>query len=355
MAEKHVYIFGEIGWENNVQSIAAQTKGTTAEDTLIVHIHSPGGDVNEGFAIYDHLVSFGATVETRIEGLCASIATIIAMAGTKRTMTENSNFFVHNPWTFTEGDAAQLQETADQLKAVEEKIAAFYSKNTGKEKDEMLLLMADASDITPDKAKELGFITEVVKPVLAMARYKSSNPNNSNIESIMSKFLNEMRTFFSGFKAQQEPGAGAKNLDTTLEDGTAIMIEGESVAVGAAVTLSESGEPAPDGQHILADGTTITTEGGVITEVVEAAATLDAEALKSENEALKAELTETQNLLKDFKAEMETFKASLEQKQPIFNRVQRTKINKATEVKDRTGGKDQIVNKLNETNPKKKK
>ena len=348
MADKHVYIFGEIGWENSVQTVAQQTSGVTEYDNIIVHIHSPGGDVNEGFAIHDHLLSFGAKVETRVEGLCASIATIIAMAGQKRTMTENSNFFVHNPWTFTEGDANQLQETADQLKAVEEKIAAFYSKNTGKDKAEMLSLMAVAGDITPEKALELGFITEIVTPVMAMATYKKVT-SNSNIETIMSTFLNEMKGFFKAFK-NEAPAAGAKNLDTTLEDGTPIMISGDSIAVDAAVTFADSGESAADGTYTLADGTTITVAGGVITEVVEASIEVDVVAIQAENESLKAELTETQNLLKDFKAEMETFKAALEQKQPIFNRVQRKSVEKRNDKPtDRTGGAAAIKARLNPT------
>lgn len=345
MSEKHIYIFGEIGSENNIQSVSRQTKGTTSEDTLIVHIHSPGGDVTEGFAIYDHLLSFGAKVETRIEGLCASIATIIAMAGDVRKMTENSTFFIHNPWTMTEGDANELQAVAEQLKSVENRIATFYSKKTRKSKEYMQQLMNQADDITPDEAFKLGFITQIVKPVMALASYKANN--QINIDQIMSNFLTKMEAKLKAILNQAEDSAEIKNLDTTLEDGTAIMIEGDSVEVGYAVTIAETGEAAPDATHTLADGTQIVTVGGLITEVIPAAAAEapSAEALATENAELKASIEALTSENAEIKAKFEEFVNALEQKQPMFNRVIRTSAKSASKTSDRTGGSSAILSK----------
>jgi ATP-dependent protease ClpP protease subunit len=351
MAEKHVYIFGEIGWENNVQSVQNQIGQATAEDTIIVHIHSPGGDVNEGFAIHDHLLSYGATVETRIEGLCASIATIIALAGSKRTITENSNFFVHNPWTMAQGDADQMLATAEQLKAVEERIAEFYSKRTDKEKEYMLQLMSEAGDINPDKALNIGFVTKVVKPVLAMARYTNpaNQPTINNIKQIMD-FLTKIEARMNKILGIQNNADGVvKNYSTTLEDGTAIFIDTEEglPVVGAAVTIESTGEPAPDGGHTLADGYSIITLDGVITEVMETPADDSIEALKAENTELKAKVEELTGSLQSVEAKFDEFVKNLEQKQPIFNRTQRKPAPKATDKpSDRTGGKDAIKNRL---------
>jgi ATP-dependent protease ClpP protease subunit len=351
MADKHVYIFGEIGWENNVQSVQSQIGNATSEDTIIVHIHSPGGDVNEGFAIHDHLLSYGATVETRIEGLCASIATIIALAGSKRTITENSNFFVHNPWTMAQGDADQMMATAEQLKAVEERIAEFYSKRTDKEKEYMLQLMSEAGDINPDKALNIGFVTEVVKPVLAMAKY--TNPANqqsiNKLEQIMSNFLTKIEARMNKILGIQNNADEPKNYSTTLEDGTAIFIDTDQgvPVVGAAVTIEETGEPAPDGGHTLADGYSIIVVDGVITDVMETPEPDDIDALKAENADLKAKVEELTGSLQTVEAKFDEFVKNLEQKQPMFNRAQRKPAPGKTEKPaDRTGGKDAIKARL---------
>lgn len=343
MSEKHIYIFGEIGSENNIQSVSRQTKGTTLDDTLIVHIHSPGGDVTEGFAIYDHLLSFGAKVETRIEGLCASIATIIAMAGDVRKMTENSTFFIHNPWTMTEGDANELQAVADQLKTVENRIATFYSRKTKKSKEYMQQLMNRAEDITPEEAYKLGFITQIVKPVMALASYRANN--QTNIDQIMSNFLTKMEAKLKAILNQQEEEV--KNLETYLEDGTEIEIMGNSIEVGAPVVISATEEPAPDATHTLADGTQIVTVAGVITEVIPAAAVEapSAEALAAENAELKASIEALTSENAEIKAKFEEFVNALEQKQPTFNRVIRTSAKSAVKTADRTGGSSAILSK----------
>jgi ATP-dependent protease ClpP protease subunit/uncharacterized coiled-coil protein SlyX len=360
MAEKHVYVFGEIGYENNVQSVAASLQGATTEDKIIVHIHSPGGDVNEGFAILDHLLSYGAVIETRIEGLCASIATIISMAGSKRTITENSTFFIHNPWTVTEGDSEALQQMADQLKAVEERIAQFYAKYTKRDKEEMLILMKQADNITPERALELGFVTEIAQPVMAMARFTPLiTMSETKLNSIMSIFLNEIRSLFN-LNSKNE----IKNLDTTLEDGTPITIEGEEVAVGAAVTVN--GEPAPDGGHTLADGTGIVTVGGVITDVMQPGED-NGEEVEISIEDLQAQITEKDATIAALNTEIETLKASVsehqnvlaeikdkfEQKQPIFNRTPRTPATKSADKKGNRFTASEISAKLDSTKRKK--
>ncbi len=346
MADIHVNIFGEIGWENNLQTVSNQTKSATKEDYIILHIHSPGGEVNEGFAIYDHLVGLGIPGETRIEGHCASIATVPAMAFQKRTITENSNFFVHNPWTMAEGDASALQDTVEQLRTIENRIASFYSKVTGKSLDEMLSLMADANEIQPEMAKELGFVTEVIKPVMAMASIKSNNkpnPNQIQTDTIM-EFLTKMKAdmnklFNKGIKNQVAADEIKNSLKAVLSDGNEVEIitEAEMPAVGDAVVMVASGEAAPNGDHTLEDGTVITVAEGIITAITEPV--VDTESiiaensnLKTELESVKAELLETQNLFTEFKNK-------LEGKQAVYNRTQRTSFtDKTTKEPNRLSG-----------------
>jgi hypothetical protein len=185
---------------------------------------------------------------------------------------------------------------------------------------------------------------------MALASYKANQ--QTNIEQIMSNFLTKMEAKIKSILNQEEPEI--KNLDTTLEDGTAISIEGEVPEVGYAVTLTETGEPAPDGTHTLVDGTQITTVGGVITEVMAAVAIEEPsiEALQTENAELKASIEALTAENTEIKSKFEDFVNSLEQKQPVFNRQIRSSVKSVAKSSDRTGGSNAILSKTKFTKSK---
>jgi hypothetical protein len=192
----------------------------------------------------------------------------------------------------------------------------------------MLALMAIANEIKPTQAKELGFVTDIIKPVMAMASLKSNNQiNQITTETIMdflAKMKSDMNNLFKGVKNQLPENAVLNSITATLTDGNEIEIitDSDMPAVGDAVVMVASGEAAPNGDHTLEGGTIVTTSEGIITAIVEAvveAEDLQVEnsALKSELESVKAELLETQNLFTEFKNK-------LEGKQMVYNRTQRT-------------------------------
>ena len=108
MSVANIYIYGEIGYGFQ-DSIASEYGYVTVKDVvkqlgsvgeaeeIIVHIHSNGGGVDEGFAIHDILRATGKKITTINEGMCASIATIILLAGDTRIATENSTTLIHFP------------------------------------------------------------------------------------------------------------------------------------------------------------------------------------------------------------------------------------------------------------------
>jgi ATP-dependent protease ClpP protease subunit len=345
MADKHVYIFGEIGEVTTVKSVAEQTNGATKSDTIVLHIHSPGGSVDEGFAIYDHLLSLGCEIETRIEGICASIATIPALAGKVRSVSPNSKLLVHNPWKETQGDANAHIKSAEMLLEVEGRIAAFYAEKLGKTTEEMLALMAKDEPMDAAAALELGFATVKTEPVMAMAYINKSVTNNSNIETIMSTFIDKME---AKIKALLTPNSTAvKNLSATLEDGTAIEISGEEIVAGASV-MNADGSTAADGTYTLSDGIEITVAEGLITAV--STVMEDATALTEQVAALTAENADLKSQLQTIENKFDEFVKNLEQKQPIFNRVQRKPTEKRNDKPaDRTGGAAAIKARLNPT------
>ena len=101
-------------------------------EALDVRINSPGGDVFEGIAVYNALKRFPAKVTVHIDGLAASIASLIAMAGDKTLIAENAMVMVHRPWTVVLGDAEEMRHVADHLDKAWSAMLTTYARRTGR-------------------------------------------------------------------------------------------------------------------------------------------------------------------------------------------------------------------------------
>lgn len=125
-------IYGEIGmWGIEAAQFVADLRQVTA-DRIEVHLNSPGGDVYEGIAIYQALVSHPAPVEMRIDGLAASIASIIAQAGNRIVIGANAQVMIHDAWALTVGNAADHRRAADDLDRHSDNLADIYATRTGR-------------------------------------------------------------------------------------------------------------------------------------------------------------------------------------------------------------------------------
>ena len=150
--------------------VISQIEAAKGENEIDIIINSPGGLVDVGYSIYDYLTSLkkqGKTITTVINGMCASIATIIALAGDKRKIVKGSKFLIHNPYVNNvTGDSDQMREYAESLDKVESGLAKFYSKITGIGESAINLLMKEDQEITAEKALELKFVTEIIDGTL---------------------------------------------------------------------------------------------------------------------------------------------------------------------------------------------
>lgn len=171
-----ISIYDEISyWTGNDARTFQETLNGLDVDTIEVRINSPGGSVFDGVAIYNMLVSHKATIETYNDGLAASIASVIFMAGEKRFMAENAMVMIHNPSMFMRGTAAEFRHYAGVLDKVKEAILNTYVSATGKDRKEL----ADAMDSEPyyivSEAIEMGFATHQVEPLKVAALW---NPDD---------------------------------------------------------------------------------------------------------------------------------------------------------------------------------
>ena len=135
---------------------------TDEYETIEVEINSGGGSVFAGSEIYTALKNHKGQVNVNIVGLAASAASVIAMAGKTVKMSPTAQFMVHNVSAQGEGDYRDMQHMADILKTANETIASAYILKTGKSKDEILAMMDKETWLTAEKAKEYGFVDEVM-------------------------------------------------------------------------------------------------------------------------------------------------------------------------------------------------
>jgi ATP-dependent Clp endopeptidase proteolytic subunit ClpP len=331
MEETHIYIYSQIG-QGGVTAEFIRKKLATASDSVNVHINSPGGEVYEGYTIYNILRNSGKKINVVIEGLCASIATLIACAGDSIVMNPTAEFMIHNPMVGIEGDSEDLRKVADQLDNIKKTIIAAYKRKTNKSEEELWDMMNKETFLSATQAKDFGFVDDVQQAlkVVAFLDITKFKKDNTMDEKILLAIENLGKKIGGLFKP--------KNLDATLEDGTKIYIEADSpdqVQGKAIFIVTEQGnQPAPDGELRLADGTIVVVAGGMISEVKKA----DAAPAQDSVEALKAKIEELTNLLATknteaeaakaeattAKAEIETVKAEVVEVKNEFNKIKNT-------------------------------
>ncbi len=153
-------------------------------EKINVRINSGGGDVFAGQAIHSTLKRHKAEKVVYIDGLAASIASVIAMAGDKVVIPKNAMIMVHNPWTRTAGNSDDMREVADLLDKIREPIIFAYEQKTGKTRDELIELMNVETWMTADEAVKLGFADEVEsKSIAASANENFLTFNGINFDT----------------------------------------------------------------------------------------------------------------------------------------------------------------------------
>lgn len=275
-----------------------------------IRLHCNGGEVLEGFAIYDKLRSTGKTISAVVEGTCASMATIILLSAQadKRKAYQNAEFLIHEPYMAYQtmhGTADELRRASEEMQRLEDKLTDIYVDRTNADRDAIVALMKDGKFISAEKAQEIGLISTIIAP--ASAKHtpinhikRESDMDNETIK-VEKSWLRKALSFL-GVTEDTESEKGAP-LNMTLE-----------TADGAELTVErEDGEPqvgdkaSPDGEHQMPDGKTIIVTDGEITEIrepetKEEPAEPEPDAKDEEINALKAKIEELQKQLEDANA-----------------------------------------------------
>mgnify|MGYP000992919526 CR=1 FL=1 len=124
---------------------------------IVIYVNSPGGDCVAASQIYTMLIEYKGNVTVKIDGIAASAASVIAMAGTEVLMAPTSMMFVHNPLTVAIGDSEEMQKAIAMLDEVKESIITAYELKTGMSRAKLAHLMDAETWMNAHKAIELGF------------------------------------------------------------------------------------------------------------------------------------------------------------------------------------------------------
>lgn len=309
-----IYLIGEVGYEINLQSVIDSVAKSDKEKPLHIHIHSQGGSVYDGLAIYNYLKTLEQEVHTSSSGLVASIASVIFLAGKKETRKINSNdsFLIHLPMGFNGGNAKDLEKTAKELRDIENKLAEIYAKETNLTSDEAIELMSKDEMLKVDFLKEKGFVSEIVEFKAVANLYNNQKQmkqvTEEQVNSMFAKFEAKLKNIF-----KSKPTAKLVQDANGVEINFADLDEEATPSVGDKATVD--GVNA-DGEYVMPDGTKMVFVGGELTEIIEETEdeqTLEeAQAriteLEAEVEALKTEKDTFQNNLKTLKTEFKNFK-----------------------------------------------
>lgn len=169
-----VLIYDVIGWPyTDVSELVRQLAEARAKK-ITLRINSPGGDVFDGLALFNSLRDHPAQKITRIEGMAASIASVVALAGDEVTAHKSAMYMIHEPWAAAIGDQHLLREVAEVLEKISGNLLNIYYDKTGKDKRRLKQEMENETWFTAEEALDRGLIDRVLDEPAAKAAFDLS-------------------------------------------------------------------------------------------------------------------------------------------------------------------------------------
>ncbi|PUB82393.1 MAG: hypothetical protein DBP02_15175 [gamma proteobacterium symbiont of Ctena orbiculata] len=196
MAEILIYdVIGEDWFGDGVSAkkVKDQLDGIAGDDEITVRINSPGGDVFDGFAIYNLLKQANAIIRVVVDGYAASAASVIAMAGDSVEMAENTYLMIHNPYTFAIGSADDFRAEAETLDKIKGSIVNTYVKRSGDDPEVVSAAMDAETWYTAQEAVDAGLADLVI------------DASESKIENLKKPWINKAPKIVTEQPNQETP------------------------------------------------------------------------------------------------------------------------------------------------------
>jgi len=221
-----VMIYDEIGmWGVDAKSFIDEIKNIPNDTSVLLRINSPGGSVIDGLAIYDAINRMPQKVTSRIEGIAASMASVIALAADEVVMSENSLYMIHNVGGGVMGGSDDLRKAAELMDKMGDRLVSIYVSKTGQSEEQIRSWMDEETWFNSTEAKEAGFINLVEEPIKMAAKfdikkydYKNKSIvenlfNNQKKEKNMEKEFENLKSFISEMFNKTAEAKEVKILD----------------------------------------------------------------------------------------------------------------------------------------------
>lgn len=209
-----IHIYDEIGyWGITAKKFVSDLKAISDATSINLHINSPGGDVFDGIAIYNALKGLGIPITAYVDGLAASMASVIAMVGNPVIMPANAMMMIHKPWGASSGDANAMRDYADLLDKVESVLIPAYVEKTGKTPEAVAAMLEDETWLTGAECVAHGFADQVTESVRAMACIESKRIEEFEyMPELLKGMITSPKASITGSVPEQDRINGIKNL-----------------------------------------------------------------------------------------------------------------------------------------------
>ena len=228
------YLYGDIGpsWLNMVsaEEVVPVVDSFTGK-TVNVRINSPGGDIDQGLALYNALARCKAQVNVYVDGLAASAASLVAMSGDNIEMAANSLLMIHRAWTVVAGNSGDMQDTIKVLNRIDDVLAKTYSGRSGKSVYEVARLMDAETWYTAGEAVSAGFADKVshhyANSIATVAQGRFRNCPKSLIDSSKKA----PQPFGADFRTIAEPPRKRYSVEIAKANEMKVRADGPAIAI----------------------------------------------------------------------------------------------------------------------------
>jgi len=197
-------LYGRI-WGGDGQYITSQLSAfLKGRKSATIHMHSPGGSVFDGNLIYNTLRAFKGDLTIVIDGIAASMATIIMLAANKIKIADNGWIMIHAPSGSVEGTAIEMEKYAKVLRILESQFTAYYMKRTSKTEEDLKAWLEGDNWFSSDMALTDNIVDEVVDPTLSDEDINAYH-DMANIAACMENFASDEDLKSRFFQAEEKP------------------------------------------------------------------------------------------------------------------------------------------------------
>ena len=187
---EEILIYEPIGSMGITAKTIIEQIDSVSGEGILVRINSQGGDVFDGMAIYNSLKKYDGKVVVEIEGLAASMASLIALAGDEVKMSANSLMMIHNPSIGIQGESEDLKSKAELLDKIKDQMVGIYVGKSGISEKEVVKMMNVETWLTAEEAFGLGLVDKVTEEIKVAATHDLSIVCSKVPEWVKEKYNN---------------------------------------------------------------------------------------------------------------------------------------------------------------------